>query len=50
MFGRSYYLNLPGHVVEVMGWEKGERMRMYREGSRLIIEEEKPVWPVVKPK
>jgi hypothetical protein len=50
MFGRSYYLNLPGHVVEVMGWEKGERMRMYREGNKLIIEEEKPVWPVVKPK
>jgi antitoxin component of MazEF toxin-antitoxin module len=42
MFGGSYYLNLPSTLVKVMGLEKGKTMRVYREGSRLIIEQEKP--------
>lgn len=50
MFGGSYYLNLPATLSKVMGLEKGKVMRVYRDKNKIIFEEEKPVWPVVKPK
>jgi antitoxin component of MazEF toxin-antitoxin module len=50
MFGGSYYLNLPSTLVKVMGLEKGKVMRVYRDGNKIIFEEGKPTWPVVKPK
>ena len=45
--GYSYYAPIPSVLAKVMGLKKGTPLRVYRDGSRIIFEEEKPVWPKV---
>jgi hypothetical protein len=48
--GYSYYAPIPASLARVMKLTKGTPLRVYRDGDRIIFEEENPVWPVVKPK
>ncbi len=37
--GKTYYLTFPREMVKQLGWKKGEKKIIRKEGTRIVIED-----------